>query len=141
MKNLVIIMLLALLTSSCAKNDDSLVETFFKVYEEHGSNQAIDSLFSSNKWLVKSKTQVNKTKQDLAESLTLLGNYNGYELISVSKIGENLKHYTYLVRYDRQPLRFSITIYKSSNNWQVQNFNYDYAFIEEINAASSFSHP
>jgi hypothetical protein len=41
-----------------------------------------------------------------------------------------------MVRYDRQPVRFSILFYKPNNQWGLQNFSYDDNLDEELKESS-----
>lgn len=41
-----------------------------------------------------------------------------------------------LVKYDRQPLRFSFTFYKAKDVWQLYNFEYIDRLIEELDESS-----
>jgi len=64
--------------------------------------------------------------------LPLVGNYQGYELINEKKTGENLKLLSYMVRFDRQPFRFTFIFYKPDTIWQVQNLKFDDKLDDEL---------
>ncbi|MEQ6121136.1 hypothetical protein [Reichenbachiella sp. MALMAid0571] len=137
MKNLIIIIALFSSINCFAQNSPSgIINTFFNKYENEGSNIALDYLFSTNKWMGDSKTQIDNIKLNLSGTLELIGNYYGYEEIILSSIGNDFKLYTFLVKYDRQPLRFSILLYKPNDTWRLQNFSYDDNLDEELDEAA-----
>lgn len=52
-------------------------------------------------------------------------------------IGNNLKLISYMLRYDRQPMRFTFVLYKPKNKWQVQNLNWDVDLDDEIEESAN----
>jgi hypothetical protein len=111
------------------------VDHFFALYEAKGANEAIDYVFSTNKWMNESKDQVENVKFKLGGTLKLLGKYEGYDLIVKKSVGEHLLMYTFLVRYDRQPLRFTMIFYNPAKEWRLYNFSYDDSLDEELQEA------
>jgi hypothetical protein len=97
---------------------------------------ALDYLFGTNKWMNDSKDQIGNVKSKLNGTLKQLGTYNGYNLICKKSIGDNLSLYTFIVRYDRQPLRFSLLFYNPSSQWRLHNFSYDDNMDEELTEAA-----
>jgi hypothetical protein len=83
-----------------------------------------------------SEDQIENVKIKLTGTLKLLGDYAGYNLVTRKTVGEHLVLYIYMVRYDRQPLRFSLLFYKPSNEWRLFNFSYDDSIDEELAEAS-----
>jgi hypothetical protein len=135
----IVIVAIVLVASCSDPQSNSLIESFFEQYETKGSNEAIDFLFSSNKWIEPSASEILDLKQSLSSTIKLLGNYNGYEKISVINVGKDLMHYTYLVKYEQQPLRFTFTLYRPTSKWQIQNFTFDYHLLNELNEASKLN--
>lgn len=79
---------------------------FFELYKRDPV-KAVDYAFSTNKWMERNKDGVDNLKNQLTNTLGLIGDYYGYELITEERVGDNLKYVSYLLRYDRQPLRFT----------------------------------
>ncbi len=135
------ILIIALVTISCltciaqAQTPEDITKTFFIKYEKDNM-EALSYLFKSNKWMMESKDQIDNLKNKLNETVQLLGEYYGYEHIRSTSIGDNYKLFTYLVKYDRQPLRFSILLYKPNNEWRLQNFSFDDDLDTELEEAS-----
>jgi len=79
-----------------------------------------------------SKGQVENIKAQLKSTINLLGKYHGFEKIGVASVGKDLRLNTYLIKYERQPIRFSILVYRPDEIWQLQNFSFDDNIDEEL---------
>lgn len=122
--------------SSAQEGPQKLIDEFFNLYKNKGTNEAIDYIFSTNKWMKDSKDQIESVKIKLNGTLKQIGDYNGYNLITIKTLGDHLSLYTFMVRYDRQPLRFSLLFYKPQEQWRLQNFSYDASIPDELEEAS-----
>lgn len=142
MKHSIFITIIILLLFSCSKKTQDptfLVKGFFLTYEEKGIYKALDKIFQSNDWLFKQSTNdIENLKKDLNTHINLLGDYHGYEIVSERFTGECLINYSCIVKYDRQPLRFSFMFYKASSTWVLYDFKYDNNLIDELNEAAKF---
>lgn len=113
------------------------VEDFFITYDEKGAISALDKIFQTNSWMMeRSKDKIENVKNQLGNLVSIIGDYHGYEFICIRSIGKSIVQYSYLVKYDRQPLRFSFTFYKAKDVWQLYNFEYDDRLIEELDESS-----
>jgi len=136
MRFLLIAFLLSSISSYGQDDPQKIIDKFFSLYSTKKTNEAIDYIFSSNKWMNESKDQIENVKFKLNSTLKLVGEYAGYSLMTKKTLGEHLTLYTFIVRYDRQPLRFSMLFYKPRNEWQLQNFSYDDKMDEELDEAA-----
>jgi len=137
MKKIILIGLLFHSFNGFTQNDpQKIIDEFFNLYEKKSPNEAVDYLFSTNKWMKDSKDQIDNVKFKLNGTLKLLGEYTGHNLITKKTIGDHLSLYTYMIRYDRQALRFSMQFYKPSNDWRLLNFSYDDNLDDELTEAS-----
>jgi hypothetical protein len=59
-----------------------------------------------------------------------------YEKLTERTAGQSLIVITYLVKYDREPIRFTFTLYKADDYWQVNNFSYDENLGDELEEAA-----
>ncbi len=127
------ILILFFSTSSiyAQKNGNDIIEKFFTLYEKNPI-EAVDYVFSTNKWMARNQDGVDNLKNQLKNSLDLIGTYRGYEIITSRNVGNSYKLISYMLKYDRQPLRFTFILYNPNSKWQVQNFKFDDNLGEEI---------
>ncbi len=139
MKTKLLIFIICISTSTLlAQNKpEDVLDKFFRTYETEGSDKALDYIFSTNKWMSNSKQQIDDLKSKLKRTVELIGDYNGYELMVKRSIKNHLELYSFIVKYDRQPLRFSILLYKPKDNWRLQNFKYDDNLDAELEEAAT----
>lgn len=73
-------------------------------------------------------------KQKLNQSTIDLGKYYGYELIGVHKAGESesLVIYSYLIKYEFQPIRFQFVFYKPLDKQMIYNFQFDFDINDDL---------
>ncbi len=132
----VLVFCLSLLFSSAQTSIDEITTEFFSLYSK-SPHKAIDYAFSSNKWMMdRKKDAVESIKRKVAGDIELLGKYYGYEKITSKSIGDSFVLVSFMVKYDRQPIRFTFVFYMPDNKWQLQNFKYDVALDEELEEAA-----
>jgi hypothetical protein len=137
MKKLILIGLICYSFSTAAQDDpQKIIDQFFTLYKSKGVVDAVDYVFSTNKWMGDSKDQIENVKFKLNGTVKQLGDYYGYSLITKKTLGSNISHYTFLIRHDRQPLRFTFLFYNPDKEWRLQNFSYDYNIAEELEEAA-----
>jgi len=101
-----------------------IVEVFFKKYKDEGTEQAIDYLFGTNK-LFNDTTQISGLKKKLVLLRQTVGLYLGKEFIMQKNAGKSLYFYSYIVKFENQPVRFTFMFYKPKNEWVLYHFKYD----------------
>ena len=124
---MVIFVFFSIINPVSAQSDPyEIVEKFFKSYETKGSSMALEELYATNLWMRKSEDAILKLKNQM-EGLTedFIGSYHGYEFITEKQASESFILLTYLVKFDRQPIRFSFQFYKPQDTWRVHSFQYD----------------
>ncbi|SRR5690625_125966 len=133
MKRIIVIFLICAFPStiSAQNTSESIVENFFNVYKNNSSD-AIDYLFQDNKWMEDKFEELLNLKSQLFENQKLLGEFCGYEKITEQNAGKDYKQLVYLVKYERQPIRFIFELYKPKEKWIVLNFSYDFNFDSEF---------
>ncbi|WP_211217400.1 hypothetical protein [Neolewinella persica] len=122
---------------SAQSSPNELSEQFFKTYVEKGSSEALDELYSTNSWINKSQDAVLKLKNQI-EGLNedYVGKYYGYELITEKKISDSYVLRSYLVKFDRQPIRYTFQFYKPNATWKIYSFQYDGNISSELEEAA-----
>ncbi len=119
------------------KDYENYCNTFFVKYEENGIDKAVDYIFSTNPQINKDDSQIVNLKTELHEAAKLLGEYNGYGLIATKSIANSYIYCSYLIKYSRQPLRFSFIFYKPKDKWVLHKFTFDNELEKELETAGT----
>lgn len=114
-----------------------IAANFFVKYESDGASAAIDQLYKTNKWMERATDAITKLKNQL-EGLKedYVGEYYGYELIGTKKLAESYMLMSYLVKFNRQPIRFTFQFYKPNDKWVIYSFKFDANIDDEIEESS-----
>lgn len=110
---------------------EDIMSKFFSLFD-NDVNQAIDYLFSTNEWLESNKEGTTAMKEKFEASRKLLGNFNGYDLAAKYYLGESYAKYVYVLKYDRQPVEFVVTMYRPDKTWKLQNMNFHSDFEKDM---------
>jgi hypothetical protein len=133
-KTFLLILILASFQFSRAQTENETITTgFFKTFEKDPL-RAYEQLFADNKWITKSAVETNKIK--LKDFVDQLGQYFGYEPITVKRAGESYELKSFLGKFERQPVRFTFILYKVKDKWQLQNFSFDDSIGTELEEAA-----
>jgi len=119
---------------AAAKSAAAIVEAFFKKYKDDGTSQAIDYLFATNK-LFSDTSQIAVLKVKLMKLRQSEGQYLGKELIAQKNAGASLTFFSYLIKFENQPVRFTFTFYKPKDEWVLYHFKYDDQLDTELEQA------
>jgi len=134
---LVFVSFLSMQLINAQKTPESFVIDFFETFEKEGSSKALDNLYATNEWMTRATDAITNLKSQL-EGLNIdyVGKYYGYELIVKKELTDSYVLLSYLVRYDRQPIRFTFQFYKPNKEWLIYSFQYDGNIDEEIEEAA-----
>jgi hypothetical protein len=134
---LILPLFLLTLNAFAQKTPNDLVTKFFSDYEENGVSTALDNLYKTNKWLIRSTDAIVKLKTQM-EGLNedFVGKYYGYELIVEKKLTDSFLLQSYLVKFDRQPIRYTFEFYKPKDQWMIFGLQYDGNLDDEIEQAA-----
>ena len=139
MKNYFVIFIVLVFSNSliAQSSPEEIVEEFFEIYKDKGSTSALNFIYSKNDWISQSSDDVILLKNQM-ESLTedYVGKYYGQELILEKKISDSYILKSYLVKYGRQPLRFTFQFYKPNDKWLFHGFSFDANLTEEVKEAA-----
>lgn len=129
--------LISAMQSFSQGSTDEMVEIFFTKYKNDGSTSALNYVYSKNEWISQSSDDVINLKNQM-NSLTedFVGKYYGYELILEKRLSDSYVLKSYLVKYGRQPLRFTFQFYKPDKEWIFHGFSYDANITDEIKEAA-----
>jgi hypothetical protein len=138
MKKTILALSFLILTCSTFAQDSpkKLIDKFFETYKTDAS-KAVKDLYKTNKWTERIKDDIENIANNLnGFNDDLMGKYYGYETITSKKFGESFVLYSFLIKYDRQPLRFTFKFYKPNEKWVLYAFQYDDSLSAEIEEAA-----
>jgi len=119
-------------TSLAQEQPEDVTAQFFELYETEGSDAAVDYVFSTNKWLNSEQATIGAIKTQLLKGISIIGQYYGYELIEKKTLGDSFVLLSYMLRYDRQPIKFMFMLYRPNDKWQIQNLKFDDRLDDDI---------
>lgn len=136
-KTILIITLFVSFTAAAQSDPTDVVELFFTEFKEKGVAVAVDNLYKPNKWISKSADAIIQLKSQLQGlNEDYVGKYYGKELILEKKLADSFILMSYLVKYDRQPIRFTFQFYKPNDIWMIHSFKFDGNLDVEIEEAA-----
>ena len=112
-----------------------ITDHFFEIYSKDPV-KAIDYAFSTNKWFERKQDAIAELKNKFKTLNDVCGDYYGYEEITEKTAGTSLKIISYLVKYDREPVRFVFLFYKAKDTWRVNNLSFDEDIDEDLKEAA-----
>lgn len=120
-----------------AQTPDELVKTFFAEYKEKGVDESLDNLYATNPWIRENNEAVKNLKTQLnAMNEGLVGKQRGHEPIARKTLGDSFILMSYLMKFDRQPIRFTFQFYKPLDKWMLYSFKFDDSFDNELEESS-----
>ena len=99
------------------------IDKFFKTYEKDGTSRAIINIFKTNPQVDSTSLRGLIAKIDTTRAL--IGLYEGKELIVQRKASNSLVLYSYLVKHQNSPVRFTFMFYKPKNDWEIYRLYFD----------------
>ena len=115
-----------------------ILERFFNKYR-YNSQEAVDFIFSKNPVFAgEAAQQAQQIKDKLAQAVPVLGKYYGREPITKQQIGSSLVLYSYLIQYERQPIRFTFKFYKPLREFILLGFSFDDNLSDELEKAAKY---
>ncbi len=139
------IVLSFLLLTSCKHEEatnlesEKLITSFFDTYKSKGAEMALNEIFATNIYFsMMHSRSVDEVKNRLISCTDSIGKYCGHEIVVRRVIGKSLIHYSCIVKYEVQPIRFMLTLYKPQDTWVLFNFQFSTDFIDELDESAKF---
>ncbi|MCC5451920.1 hypothetical protein LMJ53_09315 [Rheinheimera sp. UJ51] len=128
------ILFLATLLSfnSLAADYQTEIDDFFKLYQSGKVDEAVDSIYRTNKYVSSIPDQIKNVKNQLNALEGLIGDINNIGKVDTYAVGDNFVHVTYLATYDRQPVRYEFQFFKVKSGWRIYSFSFDDGITQEI---------
>lgn len=139
MKKLICIasLLLCSLNIFAHSNPEELIEKFFKDYSRNPA-KAVENIYATNPWVSRVRDGVESVKNEVNKyTEDYVGKYYGYEFICSKQLAGCFTLYSYLVKYERQPMRYIFKFYKPDEKWLLYSFKIDSELDEEMEKAAS----
>ena len=112
---------------------EQIMDKFFQEMVTEKPDKVIDDFYAHMPWLANIKDEIAKLKTNFKSLPDYFGKFCGQALITKKEIGGGaLVLYTYLVKYERQPVRFVFKFYKPKDSWIAYGFSYDMNLDEEL---------
>jgi hypothetical protein len=108
------------------------VDKFFSLYQAEKIDEAVNSIYSSNQYVSAIPDQVKQVKTQLSALKGLVGELSHIDKIDTYSVGDNFVHLTYLVSYERQPIRFEFQFFKVKEGWRIYSMSFDDDLTDEI---------
>ena len=124
------------LNTFAQQGSEDIINTFFKEYTKNPS-KAVENIYATNPWTARIKDGIETMKNEVNKfTMDYVGSYYGYELITKKQLSESFVLYSYMVKYDRQPIRFLFTVYKANDKWCLYSFKIDSELDDELEQAA-----
>ncbi|MCS7205901.1 MAG: DUF3887 domain-containing protein [Leptospiraceae bacterium] len=104
---------------------DRIIQNFFSLYAERGSETALDYLFANNPVLYNKVESISSLKKTFLNIEKVIGSFKSYEIIFHDNVQDTLQIYIVIVKYERQPLRYLFVFYKPEKKWITYRFEID----------------
>tara|TARA_B100002003_G_C13734812_1_gene366871 strand:- start:86 stop:523 length:438 start_codon:yes stop_codon:yes gene_type:complete len=110
------------------------INEFFTLYKEGQIDEAVDSIYKTNSYVSSIPDQIKGVKNQLSALTGLVGELHHISHVHTYDVGGTFVHVTYLLTYDRQPIRFEFQFFKVKSGWRVYAFSFDDNMDDEIEA-------
>jgi hypothetical protein len=101
----------------------AVIDNFFKKYK-NSPDSAVEYLFGTNKYF-SNPAGIAQLKAKLDSMHLSLGAFIGKELIVQKTASPSLVLYSYLVKHEVQPVRFTFIFYRPHSDWVFYRFLFD----------------
>lgn len=136
MKNILAALLLVFVSSAAFAGYQEEIDRFFTLFEQGKMEQAVDGIYATNSYVSAIPDQVKSIKKQLSSLGAVMGQYHKSVKIDEYMVEDSFVQVTYMVIYERQPLRFEFQFFKAGDNWKIYSFSFDDDIDEEIEAAA-----
>lgn len=115
-----------------AQTPQEIIDSFFKIYQTNSPVKALDDLYTHAPWLKEKNENIENLKIKFNNLKNNVGEYRGHELLGEKNIKNTFVIYTYLVKYENNPILFTFEFYKPNKDWTVYSFAYDDSFVSDL---------
>lgn len=121
------------------KASSDITNKFFEIFE-NDALQAIDYAFATNPYLENEKLAIETLKTKFEIAMNPSGSYLGFEKITEKDIVNRYKVCSFLLLYEKTPIRFTFIMYRAKNKWCVNQLFYDSNLEIELQTSAKQDH-
>ena len=136
MKKALYLSLLVILpiTGYSQETPDDFIKRFFETFQNN-TDKALDDIYATNVWTSEMKDAINSMKKTIKNYPMEMGKYYGSDFITKQKCTERFLLYSYMARYDRQPMKVVFQFYKANDKWILYSLNFSADLDDDVEAA------
>lgn len=108
------------------------IDKFFQLYEAGKVTESVDSIYSTNKWMVKKADDIHNVKTQLQNLNSLVGEYQGKVKLGTEDLEGRLVYVSYMALFERQPVRLEFVFYRPQDDWIIYSFSFDDTIDDEL---------
>ena len=118
-----------------SNDGQEIIDKFFDLYKTRGYEYAVRYSWATNRWIPAGGEAVDNVIITLGKKLGGMGEYIGQDKLRDNQVSSRFRVVSYLVYYERDPVRFTFSLYRNSQGWEVSNFQFDSDFEDEAEAS------
>jgi hypothetical protein len=108
------------------------IDKFFDLLKNDKVVESVSSIYKTNKYVSAIPDQIANVKNQLSSLSGMVGKINLIKKLDVYNVNDTFVHVTYIVTYDRQPVRFEFQFFKVSDGWRIYSFSFDDKIDNEV---------
>ncbi|TRX56835.1 hypothetical protein [Thalassomonas sp. M1454] len=125
MKSIILLISLTVSFNIFAADYQQEINKFFELYKKDKIDEAVDSIYSTNEYVSAIPDQIKNVKTQLNALKGMVGQVHHIGQLDTFLVGESFVYVTYLVTYDRQPVRYEFQFFKVKDGWRIYSFSFD----------------
>ncbi len=122
-----------------AEEPVQIIEAFLARLKAGQASEAVDDLYSGNKWMAKNSDAILNIKNKLGALNEMIGDLKNYEQLQQIALGTRFIYFSYLAAYERQPIRFVFEFYRPEDAWVIFGFTLDDNVDDDVEKAAQTS--
>jgi hypothetical protein len=121
---------------SAQRAPDEMAAVFFEDFRKD-KGQAIKNIYDTSPWMARATDAIQNLVSEV-DKLTpeYVGKLYGHSLICRKELADCFVLQSYLLRFDRQPIRFTFEFYKPDKEWMLFSLAFDVNIDDEIEEAA-----
>jgi hypothetical protein len=115
----VVLILLCSVSHAYEGTPSEQIDSFFRDFSKGKSNEAIDSLYSSNPTMQQKLQALAALKQQMSMVTGLYGPFLGAELVHNEQLSPSVTRLVYIAKHELHPISWEYYFYKPNDKWII----------------------